>query len=261
MNFVLRLGFFLILLIAIPLQAINRYPEWFLNAQKYPGIIVGYSYAGNPAQYDAENMYTAYRSCVVYGTLEIYQTSQDDQWLKNSDYYYYFSPDSVEKIRGRLVKVDSFQTELLSGDYIEAFMLDSADSNFSSPWVDVRTLSMPRWVSQTFWQDSAYYYGVGMYTSLGNENDAWKTAEEQAIFSILTNLAVGVFKLRLSDKESVEGSANMEEISFLTLRYLLQNIQVLQRFPDVENKVFYVLVRIPRNGLHSPLLGKSIGGN
>jgi hypothetical protein len=96
---------------------------------------------------------------------------------------------------------------------------------------------------------------------MGNENDAWKTAEEQAIFSVLTNLAVGVFKLRLSDKESVEGPANMEEISFLTLRYLLQNIQVLQRFPDVENKVFYVLVRIPRNGLHSPLLGKSAGEN
>ncbi len=253
--------FFCLFLPTLTLWAVQRYPEWFLFPKNYPEIMTGYSYSGNSAEYDAENMYSAYRSCVVYGTLEIYAASGQSHWLKNSDYYYYFSPDSVKKIHGRLVRIDSFQTEILTGDYIEAFTLDSADTNFAAKWIDVKTLSPPDWISKTFWEDSNYYYGVGMYTSIGNENDAWKTAEEQAIFSILTSLAVEVFKLKIIDKESAAKSSSMEEISFIRLRYLIGRIQVLERFPDVQNRIFYVLVHIPKTDIHSPILGKISGGN
>ncbi len=241
-------------MLATQVFAIDRYPEWFLFPEKYPQIITGYSYSGNTAEFDAENMYCAYRSCVVYGTLEIYNDPDRNDWLKNSEYYYYFSPDSVEKIHGHLVKLDSFQTEIITGDYVEAFALSAPDSSLNSPWINVNDLPKPEWTDQTFWQDQTYYYGVGMYTSAGNENDAWKTAEEQGIFSILTNLAVGVFKLRLVDRELDESKSSMMEISFLNLRYFLNNIQILQRYPDIENQVFYVLVRIRKEDVHSPML-------
>ncbi len=243
-----------LLLFSVQAFAINRYPEWFLFPEKYPHIITGYSYSGNTAEFDAENMYCAYRSCVVYGTLEIYNDPEHNDWLKNSDYYYYFSPDSVSKIHGKLFKVDSFQTEIITGDYVSAFSLKPMD-RFHSIWIEVASLKKPEWTQQSFWQDKDFYYGVGLYTSTGNENDAWKTAEEQAIFSILTNLAVAVFKLRLVDREGPEDDASMSEISFLNLRYLLENIQIMQRYPDYKNQVYYVLVRIPKKGVHSPLLG------
>ncbi|NOX88954.1 MAG: hypothetical protein GXO77_08005 [Calditrichaeota bacterium] len=247
------------LLIPFELFAIERYPEWFLFPAKYPQVITGYSYGGNSAVYDAENMYCALKSCVVYGTLEIFDASDQSQWLKNSNYYYYFSPDSVEKIHGRLVSIDSFQTNILTGDYISAFMLDSAAS-VNSGWVNVDELTPPSWIDKIFWQDQQYSYGVGMYTSIGNENDAWKTAEEQAIFAILNNLAVGYYKLQFSMNETTYHPSMIEEISFIRLKYLLKNIQILERYPDVKNKLYYVLVRIPNRDIISPMLNRKPGG-
>lgn len=244
------------ILLSVPVFGLNRYPEWFLFPKKYPKVITGYSYSGNTAEFDAENMYCAYRSCVVYGTLEIYQDPQNNDWLKNSDYYYYFSPDSVRKIHGQLVELDSFATEIITGDYIAAFELPPVDSTFESPWIEVSTLPKPDWLDKAFWQDETYYYGVGLYTSTGNENDAWKTAEEQGIFTILTNLAVAVFKLRQTEQNADESSASMMEISFLNLRYLLNNIKILERYPDNEYQVYYTLVRIPKQDVHTPMLGK-----
>lgn len=242
------------ILLSVPVFGLDRYPEWFLFPQKYPKIITGYSYSGNTAEFDAENMYCAYQSCVVYGTLEIYQDPKNNEWLKNSDYYYYFSPDSVQKIQDHLVKLDSFATEIITGDYIAAFELPPVDSSFASSWIDVAELKKPEWLDKVFWQDQNYYFGVGVYTSTGNENDAWKTAEEQGIFSILTSLAVAVFKLRQLNQEAKEKDTSMMEISFLNLRYLLNNIKILERYPDNKNQIYYALVRISKMDVHSPML-------
>ena len=95
-----------------------------------------------------------------------------------------------------------------------------------------------------------------MYTAIGLENDAWKTAEEQAIFTILTALAVNVYKIQITEKDTGIGgeTSSFDQISFIKLKFLLKNITVLERFPDRKNKLFYVLVRIPKNGIISPML-------
>lgn len=81
---VLRIMRSLIFLVFIlgPLYAIDEYPIWFLYPNRFPGIIVGYSYNGLSAKTDAENMYCAYRSCVVNGTLEILKTQTRINGLK-----------------------------------------------------------------------------------------------------------------------------------------------------------------------------------
>ncbi len=251
---ILAVWLFILLFFNQGFSSLDRYPEWFLFPLKYPEVVVGYSYGGNPALYDAENMYCAYRSCVVYGTLEIFSSSTDDQWLKNSDYFYYFSPDSVKQIHGKLVQVDSFQTNLITGDYIAAFTF--GDTLQDRRWIEVQSLTPPEWLQKIFWRDGQYYYGVGFYTSIGNENDAWKTAEEQAVFTILTNLAIGYYKLRLYLKDGSEQPSVIEEISFIRLKYLLRNIEIMERFPDRSNRLFYVLVRIPQKDVVSPMLMK-----
>jgi hypothetical protein len=236
-------------------HATNIYPEWFLFPQKYNNLIVGYSYNGMPAMVDAESMYCAFQECIVMGTLEVYENSSINDMLKNSDYFYYFSPQAVEKIRNRLYPVDQFDINIMTHDYISAFSIDSAVS-CSAPRIKVENLNRPEWLEKTFSSDRDYYYGVGIYTALGNENDGWKTAEEQAIFTILTNLAVQVHRVNVvSDgSELKSGQAAIEQISFIKVKYLLQNIEVMERFPDRENKLYYVLLRIPVNGIRSPFL-------
>jgi hypothetical protein len=94
-----------------------------------------------------------------------------------------------------------------------------------------------------------------MYTALGRENDGWKTAEEQGIFTILNALAVEVHNLGVLAKRTVGKShqESSEQIKFINLKYHLKNISIMERFPDLENKLYYVLVRIPKKDVWSPM--------
>ena len=237
------------------LQATEIYPEWFLFPTKYPGFQIGYTYNSMPALFDASNMHYAFQECVVVGTLELYEDESTDELMKNSNYFYYFSPDSVEHLRERLSPVDRFDVSAFSQDQVYLYTVDDS-VRVDAPRIDSRTLPVPNWIETNFSEDNEYYYGIGMYTAIGNENDAWKTAEEQGIFAILTALAVEVHKIQIiaKENESEVGRETLDEISFLKLKYLLKNIEVVERYPDRNNKLFYALVRIPKNGIKSPML-------
>ncbi len=253
----LFLTIFLLSILVQSGKATNVYPEWFLYPRNYPDLIVGYSYQGQDAEQNAENLYCAYKDCIAWGTLEVFDMEGNNELLKNSDYFYYFSPDSLEKIRGRLKLVDLFETNIFSGDYIAAFYPDTG-LEISAQRLRPEDIPRPTWVDRTFWQDNQYYYGVGIYTSMGLENDAWKTAEEQAIFTILNALAVQVGKINLISGESsvVPNGRNMEEISLIRIKYQIKNITVVERYPDFKQKVFYVLVRIPKGDIWSPMMSR-----
>ncbi len=247
-------GSILLLLSGIfPLFATNIYPDWFIHPGTYPQLITGYTYNGMSAQDDALNMYCAFKECIVVGTLEIFEENESDELLKNSNYFYYFSPDSVEALEGKFYEADAFDVSTFTHDRIAAFSFDSTQT-VSTLWMNAEEIERPSWVDKTFFRDQNFYYGVGMYTALGRENDGWKTAEEQAIFTILTALAVEVHHLKIDVRTGDAFTQSMDQISFLKIKYLLRNIQVLERYPDRQNKLYYVLVRIPRNGLVSPLM-------
>ncbi len=245
---------FLLTLSYTSLRAGNLYADWFIHQSNYPGLIVGYSYGGSTPEKDAENMYCAFQDCIVWGTLEIFNTEDASEMLKNSDYYYYFSPDALAQIQGRLKQVDIFQVNIFLNDYIAAFYTDAAPE-ISKKRIKPQDIPRPSWIERTFWQDNDNYYGVGMYTALGRENDGWKTAEEQGIFTILNALAVEVHNLGVLAKRTVGKShqESSEQIKFINLKYHLKNISIMERFPDLENKLYYVLVRIPKKDVWSPM--------
>jgi len=228
----------------------NIYPEWFIFPKNYPQLITGYTYNGMPAVFDAESIYCAYKKCFVVGTLEIFNNASSDKLLKNSNYYYFFSPDSVAKIHGRLKQVDGFITSVFTGDEIDAFSLDAADSgNFKR--FKTEELTRPAWVDSTFMEDKRYYYGVGLYTAMGNENDAWRTTEEQGIFTILNAVAIDFNKIEIKNTTDQAGSGALQQVTIIKLKFRLRNIQVLERYPDRKNKVFYALIRIPKKDVLS----------
>lgn len=250
--------FILILMLSLfytTLQAGNVYADWFIHQNNYPGLVVGYSYGGATPEKDAESMYCAFRDCIVWGTLEIFNSEESSDLLKNSDYYYYYSPDALAKIQGHLKQVDIFQVNVFLNDYIAAFYADSA-KEVSKKRLKPEEIPRPSWTGRTFWQDELNYYGVGMYTALGRENDGWKTAEEQGIFTILNALAVEVHNLDLLAATSQGNSRqeSSEQIKFINLKYHLRNISIMERYPDLENKLYYVLVRIPKQDVWSPMM-------
>ncbi len=249
--------FFCLFIFSTPSFSAQEYPEWFLYPRKFDQIIVGYNYTGLSAREDAAYMHCAFRDCIVKGYLEFFETPQADGILKNSNYYYWFSQDSVADVQERLYRLEKFVFNVITGDYIAAFCQDSCSINFSPP-LPRNNIPRPEWINHSYFKGSGYHYGVGMYTAQGRENDGWKTAEEQAIFSILTNIAVNIHKTSISEKSSAYPTDQaFEEILFMSVYFHLTDIEIIERYPDVKNQLFYVLVRIPESGIHSPIIKKA----
>jgi hypothetical protein len=230
----------------------HTYPEWFIHPQQYPDYYMGYSFRGTQAVTDAEITYCVYHECVVDGELQIYDIESEQDLLKSSNYYYNYSPDSLQKIQGRLKLVDGKMVTVFPTEYIELFALDSIPDDFQSKEIDVYTLQKPAWTEKDVWQDNIYYYGVGEFTSRGSHNDAWKTAEEHAIFKILSAIAMGTYKINVNTQSETE--EDMEIIKIFKVKYLLRNIEILERYPDQENEVFMALARIPIKDIVSPMM-------
>lgn len=243
---------FFLLLSLTRIEASNSYPTWFLYPKNFDSLYVGFTYNGALEKVDAENMFCAYRECIVLGTLEIFQTEAEQGLLRQSNYFYYYSPDSLAAVHDKLHQVDRFNISILTDDHVSAFVLDSA-YHLDPELISLDDIPEPVWINKEFFEDELYFYGVGMYTSTGSESDAWKTAEEKSIFKIITNIAVQFHHLK---KYTVNeyGRESMDEISFIKVKYLLRDIDVLERYPDRENALFYILTRIAKDNIISPMM-------
>ncbi len=227
-------------------QNLNRkWPEWFIEPLKYPQFYVGYSYNGIETIIDAVNNINLFSQCSVQGDVEFFINHQYLNVERLSNYFYYFYKDSTTK-KG-LYRIDSFIISSLTNDHIDLFSSDSLTSkNFSKKFISA--IILPYWINKSYWTDHQYHYGVGFYTTIGNDIDAWKTAEERAIFSILRSVWSDISQIKLLFEESNKNSY-LETIIKYKLNYIIKNIQIIGRYPDSTNKLYYVLVRIPINDL------------
>ena len=87
-----------------------------------------------------------------------------------------------------------------------------------------------------------------MYTSNGDDDDAWITAEERGIFSILVQTNILLFRSKVS-KSNSNGKNSFDDIIAYKLNYSIKNIQIMERYPDEKDNVYYVLVRIKKDDL------------
>ncbi len=230
------------------MSAIDEYPLWFLYPQNFPGIYVGFSYNGYPALADAEMMYCVYQEVTVDGYLETIEIG-DEKYYKNSNYYYIYPKALLDSIKGKFYYLDGFCNDVLTESYVSAFCLDTLTAKISKKKIDISNLSAPYWVKNETWEDQEYIYGVGMFTSQGNENDAWKTSEEKAFFSILTSMTIKIFSISRSDILNMNNNMYEKQINYLriSLKFKIHGIEVLERWPDIANTYFYTLVRIKKS--------------
>jgi hypothetical protein len=232
------------------LWGMDEFPEWFLFQGRYPDITVGFSYGSSSDMIDAERLYCAYKECYAYGTLYRYQ----DFDQKHSDYFYIFSPDSLAAIKGKLHQHGRYASNLILRQYIGAFS-KKEDVQLPQTLIPIASLPKPNWATgRPFLQDENFYYGVGSYPFSGNQNDAWKTAEERAVFTIMTGLAVQFHSVTISEKS--ERGDSFEKVHAERLKYRLRNIQVMERYLDRNKAQALVLVRIAKGDLSSPMLKK-----
>lgn len=222
------------------------YPSWFL----YPdsNTIVGYSSLDSTCLDNAAKRKAVLDSCVALGSLYFYEVSGDSDFNKNSDYYYYYPKQNFDFYKHNLVPLDSFVINVLNNDRIKLFSPDSA-IKFSEKIISIDTLSKPSWVDSDFYEKGDFYYSVGEYTSIGRDNDAWTASEEKALFNLIRNTyhKFGSIQINIEKNKTYD----YEKIIEYKMRTYLKSIKIVQRYPDLKNKIYYTLIKIKKGNIKS----------
>jgi len=239
-----------ILIISINLTFSNSYPIWFIYPRLYPSYIIGFSYNGNSALTDAEIMYCVYKNCRVEGYFESF-TSNEINYLQNSNYFYVYNNEELKKIKGKLFKIDGFGVSAIYEDVIEIYCLNK-NCSIDYKRIEPENIQKPNWLQKFCWIENGYYYGVGKFTSVNNTNDSWKTSEEQAIYNIITSISIKVHSITRSEEIENYKSSNINYVKTY-VKFNLYNIETLERYPDLQNNIFYTLVRINQKDIISEI--------
>jgi hypothetical protein len=233
----------------------NSYPDWFLHPAKYPQYLIGYSTAGVlEAMDDAIWRYSLYGEGYLIGEASYF--NDDDKWEK--DYLIEAQAPLIQ--RRQLREISCFQTSPYGGgEQICIFSKSVPSSKEIATFIDEDVSDIkPKWVKKgPFFSEKDNYYGVGKYVLKGNENDAWRTAEEAALIELASAVGIGIYESEIKRKIS-HASSNIpmveESVKILTysFNHEFNDLKVLERWLDyTENDpnknvraYIYVLVRI-----------------
>lgn len=236
----------------ISASSIDIYPEWFIYPKFYPECVIGFSFQNKLPVEDAEYMFCYYQMCTVTGSEKNIDINSVD-YFKNIEFYYHFKDykylidgNKLDSIRDSLVSIDGFCNDVLSKGFIQLFTLNK-ELEFEKKEIITSEIPKPKWVKKTFWKEGNYFYGVGMYSSYFNENEAWKISEESAIYNVFSSVQAEITaKTIINSTEDDDIYLNTIKNSF---EFTLINIECYERWIDFENDVFYTLIRIRQENI------------
>ncbi len=242
----------LFIALMLPLFAVlpqeREYPDWFLYPAKNPGIVTGFTYNKGRAVDHAAAVSCIYNGCILYGTVDFFNAENIDRAYKNSEYYYYYSEKCAGEYKKKLKPLQSLVLNVINMNRITAFTRDTA-VKISGNMIKESALAVPDWKDKIYYEEGGWLYGVGVYTSSGSDNDAWITAEEKAVFTIVQNQMVKVSSYSETLNAGGKQKDHYQKIVRYTLAARLRKIEVVERFPDAGEKQYYVLVRVPAGGI------------
>ena len=247
-------------------KAQNQYPDWFLHSQQYPELIIGYSTAKVlSAEEDAIWRYSFLKKGFLSGTASYF--NHEDKWEKD-----YITEALIPLLReGQLTKLAQIPTSMYAGgEEIVLFgMADDAASEINKFKLENVDKSPPKWVGKgPFFRNGEYYYGVGQYVLKGNENDAWRTAEERALVELASAIGIDISNTFSKKKSIQQNKSTLLEsesinITTYTFDHEFTDAQVIERWIDYPEKnpnlnaYAYVLVKINSNNIkHNLSRGK-----
>lgn len=228
------------------LYAQNReYPIWFLYPKDNKVLITGIESSTKSPLENAALFLTAYSKSYVNGDLYFFQSK--DGFKRQSEYFYEVSKLDYKKNLKKLIVYDCFINSLILNKKICAFV-KSDTVNIEINYIDINRVTKPTWIDKNSYEENNYFYGIGEYTSTGDENEAWLTSEELAVFSLIEMYKIKLGTLIYYETDS-KGTSLYEESTKYKLRHSIKEIEILERYSDFEKKMFYVLCRIEKKNL------------
>jgi hypothetical protein len=238
-------------------QCKNKYPNWFFSPKEYPDLFIGYSMTGTvDAKDDAIWRASFLNHGFIKGKASYF--NDEDKWEKK---YHIEALAPIWK-KEKLTEVSTFLTSFYrGGEEITLFKEKDTHFNTNSISFDFPSTTAPDWTSNgsAFYSDG-YLYGVGRYVLRGDENDAWRTAEERALVQMIYATQIEIEsqlntrRLFIEKSKKVIQEENIRIITY-TFNHEFSDIQILERWVDYRDKEFdeaitayiYVLMRTDVN--------------
>ncbi len=222
----------------ISFSQINEYPNWFLYPKDF-NFVVGFDSDIKKSEDDALLRFITYKKSFIVGNL-LYSIGSEEL-EKQTEYNFIISNKMFKTYKGKLQLIDCFTNSIFENFMICAYALN-VPKNTIIKTIRSNKLLRPEWIKNNSFEDGVYYYGVGEFTSQGNETYAWQTAEENSIISIAKMKKIKLTSLRVSLND--DNSDDFYSASKYTFKHSIEGIEILERFPDKENNIFYVLSRV-----------------
>jgi hypothetical protein len=221
----------------------QSYPAWFLNQGSLTceSAVVGYA---NPSYYPDSAIAQAVRNAIVNagrlratrvsGGQAFWSTEGGMFWMGSNIREDFDSMLSAE--RGSWKILDAFTTP----GFVAVLYGDSACIVDPSARAIVRVPSKPPLWTETLPNDDRFFYAVGLAPEYYYETSSWQEAEQSARLSLARTVHTRIKSLQ--KVAGREGQEVREEETHVTL----ERLQVVARWRDVRQKIFYVLIRMPK---------------
>ncbi len=225
------------------LQA-QHYPDWFLNPtlihcpHSVSGIAeksylsdsaISYAISNGLRQQNINNSIDVQAETSYWGTeagkyclWRKYEETPSNKIIDNQDFQ-----KNTKKI---------FKNENLVFVLLVDSMCEVSESDARS--IDVRRLVTPQWVEHIP-ESSIYWYAVGIAPKYYYETSSWSQAEQEARKYLA--FSKGIF---IRDVTKVSGWGESKQV--LEVNVELKNIEVIARWRDIKNDLFYCLLRCPK---------------
>lgn len=237
------LGWSILLWLAQSTQA-QVYPPWFLDQQRTQcgPTVVGYAHASfypdsSAAQAirDGSERWARLRQTVVEGGQAFWSTEIGTAWM-GSSIQEHFDTTSVAQALTSLAPLDTLFSEGLVAVLLGEPGCVLAPSLRRREAIE--RVSAPEW-TERLPQEPGVVYAVGVAPQYHYEMSSWDEAEQRARLNLARTMNVKV-------KELQKVGVDTQEIKNEELSVILRDVQLVARWRDVKEKVFYVLARMPQ---------------
>ncbi|PJA95701.1 MAG: hypothetical protein CO129_10395 [Ignavibacteriales bacterium CG_4_9_14_3_um_filter_34_10] len=146
-----------------------------------------------------------------------------------------FDTSQIESLLKKVVLLDTFMTSNFVAVLISRNTCENFDKN---KFINNNTFKKPDWITNIPF-DEDYFYAVGASPEYFYKTSSVYEAERSALYSLAASKQLSVSSLQKS-------SDNIEEQREEIVSVEIYNSEILERWFDSAAKIFYVLMRMPK---------------
>jgi len=236
----------LLLVFALPAWGQEYLPAWFI-APPQDALVALFASSEAAAKSDGALIMATYTHSIVWGNFQsLYDSSIDSETWLNTDYYYYVDPGRVAQLKPQIVILDSMMASVLPKMKLYLVGLD-AKAQVNKEKIPTSSLTRPAWADSTSFERDGMIFGVGSCTTSGSIAAGWIKAEENAVFELLLLQSVRIGTI--TKATSSTSGDSLAKIDWITLKYRMEGVRVVERWVDLANSLDMVLVSTSTEGI------------